>query len=94
MRSSIFNIFFLVTTFIYAFVAVIFSLVPGRWLMMGSLRRYTRVMLWAMRNIAGIKVQAAGIERVPDGAVIIASKHQSYGDGFVVFSQFDDLNGK
>ena len=91
MRSSIFNIFFLVTTLLYAFVAVVFSLVPGRWLMMGSLRRYTRVMLWAMRNIAGIKVQATGQERVPDGPVIIASKHQSYGDGFVVFSQFDDL---
>lgn len=91
MRSTIFNIFFLLATLLYAIVAVILSLVPGRTLMMGSLRRYTRLMVWAMRNIAGIKVQATGHERVPSGPVIIASKHQSYGDGHVIFSQFKDL---
>lgn len=92
MRSTVFNIFFLVATFVYAFVAVIFSLIPGRALMMGSLRRYTRLMVWALRVIAGIKVNVSGHEHIPaDGAIIIASKHQSYGDGHVLFSQFDDL---
>ena len=60
MRSLIFNIFFLVTTLLYAIVAVIFSLVPGRWLMMGSLSKDTRVMLWGMRTIAGPQVTATG----------------------------------
>lgn len=74
-------------------MSVIFSFVPGRRLMMGSLRRYTLVMTWAMRNIAGIKVAVTGHENVPkDGAVIIAAKHQSYGDGIVMFSQFFDLS--
>lgn len=93
MRSTFFNIFFALTTFLYAIVAVIFSLVPGRSLMMGSLRRYTKVMVWAMRNIAGIKVNVTGHDHVThDGPIIIASKHQSYGDGFVIFSQFNDLS--
>ncbi len=93
MRSLFFNIFFLLTTIVYAFVAVLFSLIPGRALMMGSLRRYTKVMVWAMRRIAGIDVSVAGHEHVShDGPIIIASKHQSYGDGFVLFSQFDDLS--
>lgn len=92
MRSLLFNIFFGVCTLFYAFIAVIFSLIPGRWLMMGSLRRYTHLMVWGMRTIAGIKVSATGHERVPEGPVIIASKHQSYGDGFVIFSQFKDLS--
>ncbi len=93
MRSFVFNIFFGITTFLYAIVAVIFSLVPGRALMMGSLRRYTKLMVWGMRSIAGIKVNVAGHEHVShDGPIIIASKHQSYGDGFVLFSQFDDLS--
>jgi len=43
MRSLLFNIFFVVTTLAYAIVCVIFSLLPGRKLMMASLRRYTRV---------------------------------------------------
>ncbi len=93
MRSLIFNIFFLVMTVIYAFVSVILSLLPGRKLMMGSLRRYTRLMVWGMRVIAGIKVNVTGHEHIPaEGPVIIAAKHQSYGDGFVVFSQFFDLS--
>ena len=93
MRSLIFNIFFGVVTLIYAIIAVIFSLVPGRFLMMGSLRRYTKLMVWGMRRIAGIDVTVKGHDHVThDGPIIIASKHQSYGDGFVLFSQFNDLS--
>ncbi|MEP3889180.1 MAG: lysophospholipid acyltransferase family protein [Hellea sp.] len=93
MRSLLFNIFFVLVTFIYAFVCAILSLLPGRKIMMASLRRYTRVMVWGMRVIAGIKVDVTGHGHIPaDGPVIIAAKHQSYGDGFVVFSQFFDLS--
>lgn len=93
MRSLFFNIYFYVGTFFYALAAVVFSFVPGRWLMMGSLRRYTRAMMWGMKHIAGIKVTVTGHENVPqDGPVIIASKHQSYGDGIIMFSQFFDLS--
>ena len=93
MRSFFFNMFFLLTTILYAFVAVILSLLPGRKIMMGSLRRYTRVMVWGMRNIAGITVSVTGRENVPtDGPVIFAAKHQSYGDGIVLFSQFNDMS--
>jgi len=93
MRSFLFNSFLYVVTTIYAFVCVILSLLPGRKLMMASLRRYTRLMVWGMRVIAGIKVEVTGHEHIPaDGPVIIAAKHQSYGDGFVVFSQFFDLS--
>ena len=76
MRSLLFNGFFLFTTILYAFVCVILSLLPGRKIMMASLRRYTRVMVWGMRVIAGIKVQVTGHEHIPkDGPVIIAAKH-------------------
>ena len=93
MRSILFHIFFIVTTFLYALVAVIFSLLPGRTMMMASLRRYTRLMVWGMRTIAGIHLSVTGHENVPkDGPVIFAAKHQSYGDGIALFSQFDDLS--
>jgi len=39
MRSLLFNGFFLFTTILYAFVCVILSLLPGRKIMMASLRR-------------------------------------------------------
>ena len=93
MRSALFNTFFIVVTVIYAFMAVILSFFPGRKVMMASLRRYTQVMVWGMRNIAGILVNVIGQKHVPqDGPVIFAAKHQSYGDGIVLFSQFEDLS--
>lgn len=61
--------------------------------MMGSLRQYTKVMRLGMRVIAGIDVTVRGHEHVPpSGPVIIAAKHQSYGDGIVMFSEFFDLS--
>jgi len=93
MRSTLFNIFFYSVTVIYAVVCVILSLLPGRLIMMASLRRYTRLMVWGMRVIAGIKVDVRGHQHIPaTGSVILAAKHQSYGDGFVIFSQFFDLS--
>ena len=93
MRSLLFNIFFYAVTLLYAVIGVLFSLVPGRALLMGSLRRYTRVVRWGMRVIAGIRVEVTGHHHVPtDGPVIIAAKHQSYGDGIIMFHQFDDLS--
>lgn len=93
MRSTLFNLFFYVTTALYAVVCVVLSLLPGRGAMMASLRRYTRLQVWGMRVIAGIKTRVTGHEHIPDdGPVIIAAKHQSYGDGLVMFSQFKDLS--
>ena len=48
-------------------------------------------MVWAMRVFAGIKIEVRGMERLPQGAYILAPKHASYGDGFSIYAQFDDL---
>jgi len=45
-----------------------------------------------MRAITGINVHVKGKENIPDGICIIAAKHQSYGDGHVIFSQIKDLS--
>ena len=72
MRSLLFNIFFWIITALYAIVCVILSLLPGRKIMMGSLRRYTRLMIWGMRVIAGIKVQVTGHEHIPQTAPLLS----------------------
>ncbi len=93
MRSLTFNLFFYAGTFVYAIVCVVLSLLPGRKPMMAALQRYTKVMRWGLRVIAGIDVTVSGHENIPkDGPVIIAAKHQSYGDGIVTFSEFFDLS--
>ena len=93
MRSLIFNLFFYLVTFIYVLSCLIASLIPGRHALMAALKRYTKVMVWGMRRIAGMDIHVSGKSHIPaTGPVIIAPKHQSYGDGFVIFSQFDDLS--
>lgn len=93
MRSFVFNIYSYAVTILYVFVCLFFSLIPGRGPLMAAARRYSRVMVWGMRYIAGINIHLQGQEHIPEsGSFIIASKHQSYGDGFVIFSQFKDLS--
>ena len=75
----------------YTLAAVIAALLPGRAATGWIIRRYVRRMVQAMRVLAGIRVDVRGRERLPDGAFIIAAKHQSWGDGFCVYDQFDDL---
>ena len=49
------------------------------------------MMVHWMRIIGGVTLEVRGRDHIPQGACIIAAKHQSWGDGFCMFSQFDDL---
>ena len=92
MRSLFFNICFYGGTAIFALFCVVLSFLPGRKPLMWGLSRYTKAMVWCMRVVAGIDVQVTGRDKIPAGPAIIAAKHQSYGDGVVMFSQFFDLS--
>ena len=91
LRSFAFAVAYWVMSVFYALACAFAALVPGRGPVAWTLRLYTRRMLWAMHWIAGIKVDVKGKERLPKGAFIIAAKHHSWGDGFVMFSHIDNL---
>jgi len=93
MRSFFFNILFYSFSVFFALLCVVLSFLPGRKPIMLGLSAYTKTMVWLMRAVAKIDVQVSGHDRLPKkGPYIIAPKHQSYGDGFVMFSQFNDLS--
>jgi 1-acyl-sn-glycerol-3-phosphate acyltransferase len=91
MRSVAFEIAYWVLSVFYALTCAVAALAPGRGPLAVALRHYTRRMLWAMHWIAGIKVEVKGKARLPDGAYIIAAKHHSWGDGFVMFAHVKNL---
>ncbi|WP_374596489.1 lysophospholipid acyltransferase family protein [Brevundimonas sp.] len=91
MRSFAFALAYWTLSIGYGLTAAFAALAPGRGATSWIIRRYVKRMVQAMRLLAGIKLQVRGRERLPDGAFIIASKHQSWGDGFAVYDQFDDL---
>ncbi|HHL43669.1 MAG TPA: 1-acyl-sn-glycerol-3-phosphate acyltransferase [Hellea balneolensis] len=93
MRSFVFNILFYTVSVVYALFCVLLSILPGSGAVRWGIRTYTKTMVWLMRNVAGIKVKVAGQDRLPaQGPYIIAPKHQSYGDGFVMYAHVDNLS--
>jgi 1-acyl-sn-glycerol-3-phosphate acyltransferase len=91
MRSFAFAVVYWVLSVFYAIACAFAALAPGRGPLSWTLRLYTRRMLWAMHWIAGIRVDVAGKERLPQGAFILAAKHHSWGDGFVMFAHVQNL---
>lgn len=91
LRSLLFRALYLLTSVFYVLGAVPLLMLPGRKALMRWILGYTRVMCFWMRWIAGIKIVVRGKEKIPEGPCIIAAKHQSWGDGFLTFSQFEDL---
>lgn len=59
---------------------------------MFGLELYCKSVLGLMRIVMGISVTVSGQEHIPSGVAIIASKHQSYADGFVMFAAIKDLS--
>lgn len=91
IRNILFQVAYWTTSIFFGLTAVLFLLIPSRKPLMGWIFIYTRIMCFWMRWIAGVKLVARGKERLPEGPCIIAAKHQSWGDGFAMFSQMYDL---
>lgn len=91
MRSFLFAVAYWFLSVTYSLMAVFLSLLPGRKPVAWVIQRYTRRMVQAMDLFAGIKLEVRGRAHIPACPVIFAAKHQSWGDGFSIYSQFDDL---
>jgi len=93
LASLAFHLLFYAVTAGFAVFCGLLALIPGRKPMMYGLRLYTRTIRFMMAAIVDIHVSVTGKENLPkSGAYIIAPKHQSYGDGFILFSEFFDLS--
>jgi len=91
MRSFLFNLAYWGLSIAYSLMALVASLLPGRRPVAWIIARYTRRMVWAMRVFAGINLEIRGREHLLDRPVIYACKHQSWGDGFCIYTQIPDL---
>jgi 1-acyl-sn-glycerol-3-phosphate acyltransferase len=91
MRNVFFSLAYWIISGFYVLVAAVAVIVPGRGLVRATARFYCLRMLWAMHWIAGVKVEVRGREGLPEGAFIVAGKHHSWGDGFVMFAHVDNL---
>lgn len=90
MRPIIFTIGFWWVSILYVLLAAMMALAPGRGGVRWAVKRYSMRMVQLMKLI-GIRPEARGRERLPPAPFILAPKHSSYGDGFLMYGQFDDI---
>ena len=90
MRAFIFAVGFWTLSALYVFMAALLALAPGRKGVRWAVKRYTKSMVGLMKLI-GIRPEVRGRERLPPAPFILAPKHSSYGDGFLMYVQFDDV---
>lgn len=91
LRNGIFQAAYWLTSIFFGLTATPLLLLPSRTPLMLWILAYTRVMCFWLQFIAGVKISVRGKEKLPDTPCIIAAKHQSWGDGIVMFSQLRDL---
>ena len=91
IRSLLFQGAYWITSIVFALTATPLIALRSRKPLMRWIRLYTKLMRFWLRALAGVRIVIRGRENVPDGPCVIAAKHQSWGDGIVMFSELDDL---
>jgi 1-acyl-sn-glycerol-3-phosphate acyltransferase len=79
VRALAFNLVFWIGTVIFGIAGLPFLLTPRRTAMRFG-RFWAQAVLWALKVIVGLNGEIRGRENIPDGACLIAMKHQSMWD--------------
>jgi 1-acyl-sn-glycerol-3-phosphate acyltransferase len=88
LRSLAFNLLFYVNLILHVIVAIPTYALPRRAFMAvaKSWGRTTNALMW----VAGIRVDLRGLEKIPPGSLLVASKHQSVWETAALLPLFDD----
>ncbi len=89
LRSLLFNIAFYFTLLAWMVCALPAFLLPRRMFMVVC-QNWARFSLFLLRIIAGTKVELRGRENIPEGGLLVVSKHQSTWETFALLTVFED----
>ncbi len=88
-RSLLFNVLFYVTTTLFVVLGSPLLFAPRRWAM-AALAVHSRFELWLIETIVGTRLEVRGKDKLPTGACLVASKHQSAWETFALIPLFRD----
>lgn len=91
IRGYLFTGVYYLLSLIYVLISLPFLALPGRGPVTLIIRSYTRAMNIALHLVGGIRKEVRGRENLPDGPFIIAAKHSSWGDGYMIFPEVKNL---
>ena len=88
LRSLIFNVLFYLVLVVLCIVAIPTLLLP-RGALMALQAAWADISLFLMRVICNIRIEFRGVEKIPQGPLVIASKHQSFWETFALVRFFE-----
>ena len=83
LRSLLFNVLFYLVLVVLCVIAIPTIVLP-RGALMALAAAWANTSLFLMRVICNIKVEFRGLEKIPAGPLVIAAKHQSFWETFVL----------
>jgi len=88
-RSLLFSLLFYVTTALFVLLGSPLLFAPRSWAM-AALRLHCRTELWLLKHIVGLDYEVRGLDKLPKGPCLVASKHQSAWETFALIPLFRD----
>ena len=89
VRSLIYNVLFYLNLVVYLIAAIPTYWMPYRCIVEVA-KAWGRTSTWLLRVICGTRVEITGLEKIPWGPLLVASKHQSTWETFGIISLFAD----
>ena len=89
LRSIAFNVLFYVNLALFVVLGAEFFLVPRK-IAVRALQTWARTSLWLLKVTCAIGMEVRGRENIPQGAALVASKHQSLWETFAILPLLDD----
>src|SRR4051812_45662454 len=88
LRSLIYNVLFYALLVFWILVAVpTFLMPPGAFMRIA--KAWARSSVWLQRVVCNTRVEYRGVEKIPPGPLLVASKHQSMWETFALLPFFD-----
>src|SRR5256885_1342957 len=88
LRSLVFNVLFYLFLVLWILFAIPTFLMPRKAILTVA-AWWARSNILLMRLICNTKVEYRGVEKIPEGPLIVASKHQSMWETFALMPFFD-----
>ena len=91
LRSLLFNVCFYLNTMLLMVIGLP-TMIMGPRAVMALARLWGRTSLALLRVICGLRVEFRGLENIPPGGRIIASKHESFLEAFAILLHAPDFS--
>jgi 1-acyl-sn-glycerol-3-phosphate acyltransferase len=89
LRSLVYNVLFYLLLAFWVIAGIPAFLMP-RWGSVAIAQCWARSSIWLMRVICNTRVEYRGVEKIPKGSLIVASKHQSMWETFALLQFFPE----